>query len=210
MAKKEEKNNKKNNNKNQAAPQKGDSKPAVNFDEFTRKMDRTLEVLQEDFGTIRTGRPNARLLDRITVPYYGTETPIGQVGTINSPDARTLMIQPWDNSLLKPIEKAIQASDLGINPQNDGRVIRLVFPQLTEERRRDLSKQVKTLGEGGKVAVRNVRRDAMDYIKKLKKNSEITEDDQKNAEKDLQELTDKYIKKVDEACALKEKELMEL
>ena len=183
---------------------------AVDLKEFNRKMDRTLEVLQEDFGGIRTGRPNARLLDRITVPYYGVETPISQVGNVSSPDARTLMIQPWDGTLLKPIEKAIQASDLGINPQNDGRVIRLVFPQLTEERRRDLTKQVKNLGEGGKVAVRNVRRDAMDYIKKLKKNSEITEDDQKKAEKDLQELTDKYIKKVDEACAVKEKELMEL
>ena len=172
---------------------------AVDFKEFTRKMEKTLEVLQEDFGAIRTGRPNARVLDRITVPYYGVDTPIGQVGTIASPDARTLMIQPWDGSLLKPIEKAIQASDLGINPQNDGRVIRLVFPQLTEERRKDLTKQVKNLGEGGKVAIRNIRRDAMDYIKK-----------QKKAEKDLQELTDKYIKKVDEACAVKEKELMEL
>ena len=183
---------------------------SVDFKEFNRKMDRTLEVLQEDFGSIRTGRPNARLLDRITVPYYGVETPITQVGNVNSPDARTLMIQPWDNSLLKPIEKAIQASDLGINPQNDGRVIRLVFPQLTEERRKELTKQVKNLGEGGKVAVRHVRRDAMDYIKQLTKNSEITKDDQKQAEKDLQELTDKYIKKVDEACAVKEMELMEL
>ena len=210
MAKKEEKNNKKNNNKNQAAPQKGDSKPAVNFDEFTRKMERTLEVLQEDFGTIRTGRPNARLLDRITVSYYGADSAISSVATIVSPDARTLQIQPWDNSLLKPIEKAIQASDLGIHPQNDGRVIRLAFPPLNEERRKELTKQVKNLGEGGKVAMRNIRRDAMDYIKKLKKNTEITEDDQKNAEKDLQELTDKYIKKVDEACAVKEKELMEL
>ena len=154
---------------------------AVDFKEFTRKMERTLEVLQEDFGAIRAGRANARVLDRIVVPYYGQDTPIGQVGTISSPDARTLVIQPWDGSLLKPIEKAIQASDLGINPQNDGRVIRLVFPQLTEERRRDLTKQVKNLGEGGKVAVRNIRRDAMDYIKK-----------------------------VDEACAVKEKELMEL
>ena len=183
---------------------------SVDFKEFNRKMDRTLEVLQEDFTGIRTGRPNARLLDRIFVSYYGQDTPIGQVASVTSPDARTLMIQPWDNSLLKPIEKALQASDLGINPQNDGRVIRLVFPQLTEERRKELSKQVKNLGEGGKVAVRNVRRDAMDYIKKLKKNSEITEDDQKKAEKDLQELTDKYIKKVDEACAVKVKELMEL
>ncbi len=138
------------------------------------------------------------------------DTPVGQVGTISSPDARTLVIQPWDGSLLKKIEKAIQTSDLGINPQNDGRVIRLVFPQLTEERRRELTKQVKKYGEDAKVAVRNIRRDAMDYIKALKKKSEITEDDQKKAEKDLQELTDKYIKKVDDACAVKEKELMEL
>ena len=183
---------------------------AVDFKEFNRKMDKTLEILQEDFGAIRAGRANARVLDRITVEYYGVDTPIGQVGTISSPDARTLVIQPWDGSLLKKIEKAIQSSDLGINPQNDGRVIRLVFPQLTEERRRELAKQVRKYGEDAKVAVRNIRRDAMDYIKKLKKDSEITEDDQKKAEKDLQELTDKYIKKVDDACAVKEKELMEL
>ncbi len=183
---------------------------AVDFKEFNRKMDRTLEILQEDFGAIRAGRANARVLDRITVEYYGVDTPIGQVGTISSPDARTLVIQPWDGSLLKKVEKAIQISDLGINPQNDGRVIRLVFPQLTEERRRELAKQVRKYGEDAKVAVRNIRRDAMDYIKKLKKDSEITEDDQKKAEKDLQELTDKYVKKVDEACAVKEKELMEL
>ncbi len=183
---------------------------SVDFKEFTRKMEKTLDILQEDFGAIRAGRANARVLDRIVVEYYGVDTPIGQVGTISSPDARTLVIQPWDGSLLKKIEKAIQTSDLGINPQNDGRVIRLVFPQLTEERRKELVKQVKKYGEDGKVAVRNIRRDAMDYIKKLKKDSEITEDDQKKAEKDLQELTDKYIKKVDEACAVKEKELMEL
>ena len=183
---------------------------SVDFKEFNRKMDKTLEVLQENFGAIRAGRANARVLDRITVEYYGVETPVGQVGSISSPDARTLVIQPWDGSLLKKIEKAIQSSELGINPQNDGRVIRLVFPQLTEERRRDLVKQVKKYGEEGKVAVRNIRRDAMDYIKKLKKDSEITEDDQKKAEKDLQELTDKYIKKVDDACAVKEKELMEI
>lgn len=183
---------------------------AVDFKEFNRKMDKTLEILQEDFGAIRAGRANARVLDRITVEYYGVDTPVGQVGTISSPDARTLVIQPWDGSLLKKIEKAIQTSDLGINPQNDGRVIRLVFPQLTEERRRELAKQVRKYGEDAKVAVRNIRRDAMDYIKKLKKDSEITEDDQKKAEKDLQELTDKYIKKVDDACTVKEKELMEL
>lgn len=183
---------------------------SVDFKEFNRKMDKTLEVLQENFGAIRAGRANARVLDRITVEYYGVETPVGQVGSISSPDARTLVIQPWDGSLLKKIEKAIQTSELGINPQNDGRVIRLVFPQLTEERRRELTKQVKKYGEDAKVAVRNVRRDAMDYIKGLKKKSEITEDDQKKAEKDLQELTDKYIKKVDDACAVKEKELMEI
>lgn len=182
----------------------------VDFKEFNRKMDKTLEVLQEEFGAVRAGRANARVLDRITVPYYGVDTPIGQVGSISSPDARTLVIQPWDGSLLKAIEKAIQTSELGINPQNDGRVIRLVFPQLTEERRRDLTKQVKKYGEESKVAIRNIRRDAMDYIKGLKKKSEITEDDQKKAEEDLQKLTDKYIKKVDEACAVKEKELMEI
>lgn len=183
---------------------------AVDFKEYSRKMDKTLDVLQENFGAVRAGRANARVLDRIMVEYYGVDTPVGQVGTISSPDARTLVIQPWDGSLLKKIEKAIQTSDLGINPQNDGRVIRLVFPQLTEERRRELTKQVKKYGEDAKVAVRNIRRDAMDYIKALKKKSEITEDDQKKAEKDLQELTDKYIKKVDDACAVKEKELMEL
>ena len=127
--------------------------------------------------------------------YYGSETPLNGVATISSPDARTLVIQPWDTKLLKDIQKAIQTSDLGINPQNDGRVIRLVFPQLTEERRKELAKQVKKYAEEAKVAMRNIRRDGMDYVKKLKKNSEITEDDQKKAEKDLQDLLDKYIKK---------------
>lgn len=178
--------------------------------EYQRKMDKTLEVLASDFGAVRAGRANAQVLDRISVPYYGTDTPINQVGTISSPDARTLVIQPWDGTLLKPIEKAIQTSDLGINPQNDGRVIRLIFPQLTEERRKDLTKQVKKYGEDSKVAVRNIRRDAVDAVKKAQKKSEITEDDQKQAEKDIQELTDKYIKKIDEMCAKKEKELMEI
>lgn len=182
----------------------------VDFKDYTRKMDKTLEVLQEDFGAVRAGRANAKVLDRITVEYYGVDTPIGQVGTISSPDPRTLVIQPWDASLLKAMQKAIQVSDLGINPQNDGRVIRLVFPQLTEERRRELTKLVKKYGEDSKVAIRNIRRDAMDYIKKQKKASEITEDDQKKAEEDLQKLTDKYIKKIDDACAVKEKELMEI
>ena len=181
---------------------------SVDFKEYTRKMDKTLEVLQENFGAVRAGRANAKVLDRITVEYYGSETALAGVASISSPDARTLVIQPWDNKLLKDIQKAIQTSDLGINPQNAGRVIRLVFPQLTEERRKDLTKQVKKYAEEAKVAMRNVRRDGMDYVKALKKKSEITEDDQKKAEKDLQDLVDKYIKKVDAACAAKEKELM--
>ena len=180
------------------------------FKEFTRKMDKTLDVLSSQFGAVRAGRANSQVLDRISIEYYGVETPVGQVASISSPDPRTLVIQPWDGSLLKPIEKAIQLSDLGINPQNDGRVIRLVFPQLTEERRKDLTKQVKKYGEDAKVAVRNVRRDGMDAIKKGVKKSEITEDDQKKFEKDLQDLTDKYIKQVDDVTAKKEKEIMEI
>ena len=177
---------------------------------YTKKMDKTLEVLQSQFASVRAGRANAAVLDRITVEYYGVETPINQVGSITSPDARTLVIEPWDKTLLKPVEKAIQVSDLGINPQNDGRIIRLIFPQLTEERRKELTRQVKKYGEESKVAIRNIRRDAMDGIKAMKKKSEITEDEQKTAEKDLQKVTDDYIKKVDDQCAKKEKELMEL
>ena len=161
-------------------------------------------------GAVRAGRANARVLDRISVEYYGVDTPIGQVGTIASPDARTLVIQPWDGSLLKKIEKAIQTSDLGINPQNDGRAIRLVFPALTEERRRDLAKQVKKYSEDAKVAVRNIRRDAMEKFKAQKKKSEITEDDFKVIEKDMQKLTDDYIKEVERIADEKEKELMEI
>ena len=181
---------------------------SVDFKEFTKKMDRTLDYLGEEFDAVRAGRANPRVLDRITVEYYGSETALNGVATISSPDARTLVIQPWDSKLLKDIQKAIQTSDLGINPQTDGRVIRLVFPQLTEERRKDLIKQVKKYAEEAKVALRNIRRDGMDYVKKLKKNSEITEDDQKKAEKDLQDLLDQYIKKVDVVLAAKEKELM--
>ena len=168
---------------------------SVDFKEYARRMDKTLEHLEEDFGAVRAGRANAKVLDRITVEYYGSETALNGVATISTPDARTLVIQPWDTKLLKDIQKAIQLSDLGINPQNDGKVIRLVFPQLTEERRKDLAKQVKKYAEDAKVAMRNVRRDGMDYVKKLKKNSEITEDDQKKAEKDLQDLLDKSIKR---------------
>lgn len=178
--------------------------------EFDAKMQKTIDVVVSDFASVRAGRANAAVLDKITVEYYGTPTPLNQVAAISSPDPRSLMIQPWDGTLLKAIEKAIQCSDLGINPQNDGRVIRLVFPQLTEERRKDLAKQVKKYAEEAKVAMRNIRRDGMDYVKKLKKNSEITEDDQKKAEKDLQDLLDKMIKKVDAAAAAKEKELMSL
>ena len=181
---------------------------SVDFSEFSKKMDKTLVHLADEFDAVRAGRANPKVLDRITVSYYGQETPLNGVASISSPDARTLLVQPWDTSVLTDIQKAIQSSDLGINPQNDGKVLRLIFPQLTEERRKDLTKQVKKYAEDAKVAMRNVRRDGMDYVKKLKKNSEITEDDQKKAEKDLQDMLDKFIKKVDEALAAKEKELM--
>ena len=183
---------------------------AVDFKDYARRMDKALDHLNDEFGAVRAGRANPKVLDRITVQYYGSDTPLNGVATISTPDARTLVIQPWDTKLLKDIQKAIQTSELGINPQNDGRVIRLVFPQLTEDRRKDLVKQVKKYAEEAKVAMRNIRRDGMDYVKKLKKNSEITEDDQKKAEKDLQDLLDKMIKKVDASLAAKEKELMSL
>ena len=177
----------------------------VSYDE---RMLKTIEVVKSNFASVRAGRANAGVLDRITVEYYGAPTPLNQVANIGSPDPRTLSIQPYDMSLLKAIEKAIQTSDLGINPQNDGRVIRLAFPQLTEERRKELTKQVRKYGEEGKVALRNIRRDAMDDIKKKTKKSELTEDDQKKLEKELQELTDKRCKDIDDLTAKKEKELM--
>ena len=177
----------------------------VTYDE---KMQKTIEVVKSNFAAVRAGRANASVLDRITVEYYGAPTPLNQVANIGSPDPRTLTIQPYDMSLLKAIEKAIQTSDLGINPQNDGRVIRLAFPQLTEERRKELTKQVRKYGEEGKVALRNIRRDAMDDIKKKTKKSELTEDDQKKLEKELQDLTDKRCKDIDDLTAKKEKELM--
>ena len=176
--------------------------------EFDAKMQKTIEVVMGDFASVRAGRANAAVLDKIPVAYYGTATPINQVAAISSPDPRSLMIQPWDASLLKAIEKAIQSSDLGINPQNDGRVIRLAFPQLTEERRKELTKQVKKYGENGKVAIRNIRRDAMDKFKAMEKKSEITEDDRKEFEKELQDLTEKRCKQIDELTAKKETELM--
>lgn len=176
--------------------------------EFEAKMQKTVDVVSGDFASVRAGRANAAVLDKITVDYYGTPTPINQVGTISSPDPRSLMIQPWDATLLKVIEKAIQTSDLGINPQNDGKVLRLAFPQLTEERRKELTKQVKKYAENGKVAIRNIRRDAMDKLKAAEKKNEMTEDDRKDCEKELQDLTDKFCKKIDEMSDKKEKELM--
>ena len=175
---------------------------------YDAKMQKTIEVVMSDFAGVRAGRANAGVLDKITVEYYGTETPIHQVASISTPDPRTLVIQPWDGTLLKAVEKALLASDLGINPQNDGKVIRLIFPQLTEERRKELTKQVKKYGEGGKVAIRNIRRDAMEKFKAMKKKSEITEDDLKELEEDLQMLTDKRCKEIDDLTADKEADLM--
>ena len=178
------------------------------YQEYDVKMQKTIEVVVSDFAGVRAGRANAAVLDKIAVDYYGTPTPINQVASISSPDPRSLMIQPWDASLLKAIEKAIQTSELGINPQNDGKVIRLLFPQLTEERRKELTKQVKKYAEGGKVAVRNIRRDAMEKLKAAEKKGDMTEDDRKDCEKELQDMTDKYCKELDEMSAKKEKELM--
>ena len=175
---------------------------------FDGKMVKTIEVVKSDFAGVRAGRANAGVLDRIQVDYYGTPTPIQQVASISTPDPRTLAIQPWDGSLLKEIERAILCSDLGINPQNDGRVIRLSFPQLTEERRMELTRQVRKYGESGKVAIRNIRRDAMEHFKDLKKKSEITEDQYKDYEDEIQTITDKRCKEIDALTAEKEKELM--
>ena len=174
---------------------------------YETKMRKTLDVLAENLAGIRAGRANASVLNKISVDYYGTASPISQVASVSSPDPRTLTIQPWDASLLKAITKAIQTSDLGINPQNDGKVIRLTFPPLTEERRKELIKQVSKEGEASKVAIRNIRRDALDKWKAAKKKSEMTEDEQKDAEKDMQKLTDKYIKQIDSTTAAKSDEL---
>ena len=177
---------------------------------YEEKMKKSIEAVMSDFDTVRAGRANASVLNRISVDYYGTPTPIQQIASIGSPDPRTLVITPWDASILKGIEKAIQESDLGINPQNDGRQIRLVFPPLTEERRKELAKQTKKYAEESKVAIRNIRRDAIEKFKKQQKASEITEDELKMAEKDLQKLTDEYIKELDKIAEKKEKELIEI
>ena len=175
---------------------------------YEEKMKKSIESVVNDFDTVRAGRANASVLNRISVDYYGTPTPIQQIAAVASPDPRTLLITPWDASALKGIEKAIQESDLGINPQNDGKCIRLAFPQLTEERRKDLVKQIHKYTEAGKVAVRNIRRDALENFKKQQKASEITEDEMKIVEKDLQKLTDDSCKELDKLLENKEKELM--
>ena len=175
---------------------------------YEGKMGKSIDSVAADFASVRAGRANAAVLDRIMVDYYGSPTPIQQIAAISSPDPRSLVIAPWDATAVKAIEKAIQNSDLGINPQNDGKSIRLNFPQLTEERRKELVKQIRKYAENGKVAVRNIRRDAMEDFKKKKKANEITEDDLKQLEKELQDLTDKQCKVIDELTAKKEQELM--
>ena len=175
---------------------------------YEEKMRKSIDSVAADFASVRAGRANASVLDRIMVDYYGSPTPIQQIASITSPDPRSLVIQPWDTSAVQLIKKAIETSDLGINPQDDGRSLRLAFPQLTEERRKELVKLIHKYSENGKVAIRNIRRDAMDYFKKQEKKSEITEDELKQAEKDLQKMTDDSCKKIDELLARKEKELM--
>ncbi len=174
------------------------------------KMGKTIDAMMRDFGAIRAGRANPSVLDRISVDYYGCPTPVNQLAAVSVTEARVLQIQPYDASVLKLIEKAIQVSDIGINPQNDGRVIRLIFPPLTEERRKDIVKDARKISEDSKVAIRSIRRDAIEKLKAMKKANEITEDDQANGEKKIQNLTDKFCKDIDDATAVKEKEIMEI
>ena len=174
------------------------------------KMNKSLDALDREFKSVRAGRANPAVLDKVTVDYYGTPTPIQQMAAVSVPEGRVLQIQPWDVSTLRDIEKAIQTSDIGINPQNDGKIIRLIFPPLTEERRKDLVKDIRKMAEESKVAIRSIRRDAIEKIKALKKNGEITEDDQANGEKKVQNLTDKYCKEADELGAAKEKEILDI
>ena len=177
---------------------------------YNEKMEKTLSVLAADYSSIRAGRANPHVLDKIKVDYYGTPTPIQQVGNVSVPEPRMLQIAPWDKSLIKPIEKAILTSDIGINPSNDGTVIRLIFPELTEERRKDLAKDVKKKGEAAKVAIRNIRRDANDTFKKMNKANELTEDDQKDLENKLQKMTDKFVADIDKAVDAKTKDIMKV
>lgn len=180
------------------------------FKQTEDKMNKTVGVLSAEYAGIRAGRANPAVLDKITVDYYGTPTAINQLAAVSVTEARILTIQPWDASVCRGIERAIQSSDLGINPQSDGKIIRIMFPPLTEERRRDLVKEINKLGEEAKIAVRSIRRDAIDKLKAQKKNSEITEDDLKQAEKHTQDLTDKFCKDIDALTAKKEKEIMEI
>lgn len=175
---------------------------------YEEKMNKSYDALQNEYSSIRAGRANPHVLDKLRVDYYGSPTPLQQVGNISVPEPRMLLIQPWDKSLIKPIEKAILTSDLGINPNNDGSAIRLIFPELTEERRKDLAKDVKKKGENAKVAIRNIRRDANETIKKMEKAGEISEDDQEAAEDKIQKLTDKMIAKIDKAVEAKTQEIM--
>lgn len=175
---------------------------------YEEKMKKSYDNLVNELSSIRAGRANPHVLDKIKVNYYGTPTPMQQVGNISVPEARVILIQPWEKSLIKEIEKAINMSDIGINPTNDGTCVRLVFPELTEDRRKELAKQVKKTGEEAKVAIRNIRRDANDAVKKMEKNGEMTEDDVKNADTDIQKLTDKMIKEIDAAVESKSKDIM--
>ena len=178
------------------------------YDHIEEKMKKSINVLNEELAEIRAGRANPKILDKITVEYYGAPTPINQVANIMVPEARMITIQPWDASLLKEIEKEIQKSDIGINPNNDGKLIRLVFPELTEERRKELVKDIKKISEDAKIVIRNIRRDGIDEFKTKQKNNEITEDDLRNAEDQIQKITDKYIGMIDSAASDKEKEVM--
>ena len=178
------------------------------LNEFQDKMEKSLNNLEEEYAGIRAGRANPHVLDKLRVDYYGTPSPIQSVANVSVPEARMIMIQPWEPSLVKEIEKAILCSDIGINPTNDGKVIRLVFPELTEERRKDLAKDVKKKGDNAKVAIRNIRRDAMDQFKKLGKAEDISEDEIKDLEDQIQKLTDQYVAKIDKAIEAKTKEIM--
>ena len=178
------------------------------YSHIEEKMKKSVNVLNEELAEIRAGRANPKILDKITVEYYGAPTPINQVANIMVPEARMITIQPWDASLLKEIEKEIQKSDIGINPNNDGKLIRLVFPELTEERRKELVKDIKKISEDAKIVIRNIRRDGIDEFKTKQKNNEITEDDLRNAEDQIQKITDKYIGLIDTAASDKEKEVM--
>ncbi|MBR6567956.1 MAG: ribosome recycling factor [Clostridia bacterium] len=180
------------------------------FETAKTKMGKTINALVSEYGTIRAGRANPQILDKVTVDYYGTPTPINQLASVSATEARVLTIQPWDKSVLKGIEKAIQTSDIGINPQNDGSVIRLTFPPLTEDRRKEIVKDIQKMAENSKVAARSVRRDCLEKLKAMKKASEITEDDLKDGEKEIQKITDSFIKEIDEISAAKQKEIMEI